>query len=59
MSVARTARRRRKQAKQGFTHLAKIGRPIYPGAIGAGVSVRREAAFRERQRRLAARKRKK
>ena len=56
MSVARTARRRRKQAKQGFTHLAKIGRPIYPGPIGAGVSARRELAYRARQKKIAARK---
>jgi hypothetical protein len=29
MSAARTARRRRKQFVQGFTHIAKLGRPIY------------------------------
>lgn len=59
MSVARTARRRRKQAAQGFNHLAKLGRPIFPRPVGAGVSARREQAFRERQKKLAARKRKK
>lgn len=59
MSVARTARRRRVQAKNGFKHIGKVGRPIYPGPLGAGISARREAAFRERQKKIAGRKRKK
>lgn len=58
MSVARTARRRRKQARQGFNHLAHIGRPIYPKPMTAEVSARREAAFRERQKRIKNRKKK-
>lgn len=29
MSMARTARRRRKQHMNGFTHIAKMGRPKY------------------------------
>lgn len=29
MCVASTAKRRRRQAKNGYNHLAKLGRPIY------------------------------
>jgi hypothetical protein len=59
MSVARTARRRRVQAANNFRHLAKLGRPIYPGKMTAETSARREAAYRERLKKLHARKRKK
>lgn len=59
MCVARTARRRRKQAANNFRHLAKLGRPVYPGKISSEASARREAAFRNRQKVVAARKRKK
>lgn len=43
MSVARTARRRRKQAVNGYKHLAKLRRPKYT-KMDAGKSARREAA---------------
>ena len=56
MSVARTARRRRKQAKMGFKHMAPLKRPHYPAGVDAATSARREFAFRERQKRIAARK---
>ena len=63
MSVARTARRRRKQAALGARGLEQVfGKrktPHYPGPIAAGISARREAAFRERQKKLAGRRAKK
>lgn len=58
MTVARTARRRRKQAANNFKHLGKIGRPIYPGKMTAEVSARREVAFRLRLKKLNSRKKK-
>lgn len=63
MSTARTARRRRKQAAMGQRGLAQVyGKrhaPKYPGRVSAETSARREAAFRERQKKIAGRKRKK
>lgn len=58
MSVARTARRRRKQAANNFHHLAKLGRPIYLGRISSETSVKREARFRANQKKLHGRKKK-
>jgi hypothetical protein len=58
MSVARTARRRRKQAANNFRHLAKLGRPIYPGRISAETSAKREANFRLNLKKLQSRKKK-
>ncbi len=58
MSAARTARRRRKQAKQGFTHMDPMKRPLYKAPADATTSARREAAFRERARKMAGRKKK-
>jgi len=62
MSVARTARRRRAQYAKGVKGLEQVfGRvacPHYPGRISAGVSARREAAYRERQKKLMGRKKK-
>lgn len=60
---ARTAARRRRQAVQNYNHLARIGRgnnnrPIYHKRSVATLT-QREAAFRERQKQLAARKGKK
>lgn len=56
MSTARTARRRRQQAKLGPPGLEQVyGKkacPHYPKPMAAGVSARREAAFRERQARI-------
>lgn len=63
MSVARTARRRRRQAKMGKRGLEQVyGKrhaPKYPAPMTAETSARREFAFRERQKRLVGRKRKK
>lgn len=63
MSVARTARRRRKQASLGLRGLEQVfGKrhaPKYKGGVSVETSARREAAFRERQRKLAGRKGKK
>jgi hypothetical protein len=56
---ARTARRRRVQMANNFRHLAKLGRPIYPGRVSAETSQRREMAYRERLKKIHARKRKK
>jgi hypothetical protein len=56
MSVARTARRRRKQAAQGFKHMDPMRRPHYKKPMTAEVSARREAAYRERQRKFKGRK---
>lgn len=62
MSVARTARRRRRQAALGVKGLEQVyGKkkaPHYPGKVEAGVSARREIAFREKQKRIALRKKK-
>ena len=59
MSVARTARRRRKQAANNFRHLAKLGRPIYPGRISSEASAQREARYRANLKKLQSRKKKK
>lgn len=62
MSVARTARRRRTQYSLGQKGLeqvfGKVKAPKYPGPLEAGTSARREAAFRERQKKIAGRKKK-
>lgn len=62
MSVARTARRRRKQAAMGKKGLEQVyGKrhaPRYPLPMTAEVSARREFAYRERQRKMAGRKKK-
>lgn len=55
MTVARTARRRRKQAAMGFRHLAKLGRPIYRKTSEDKLA-RREQEQRERLKMLNARK---
>lgn len=55
MCVARTARRRRKQARQGYKHLAKLGRPIY-SKPSPGKMSRRLANLIEKQKRIQARK---
>lgn len=57
---ARTARRRRIQAKNGYRHLAKIGRgnnnrPIFHVA-SLDKQQQREAAFRERRAAMQSRK---
>lgn len=52
MSVARTARRRRRQASQGFTHIARLSpnkgcsRPIYStrALVSVGEAIQREKA---------------
>ncbi len=41
-----------------FHDVGKIGRSVYPRALAEGVSARREAAFRERQKKTAGRKKK-
>ncbi len=48
MTVARTARRRRKHISQGYSHLAKMGRPVYRGT-SALKSERKLAVIKERQ----------
>jgi hypothetical protein len=58
MSTARTARRRRKQAANNFRHLAKLGRPVYPGRINSETSAKRETNFRARLKKLQNRKKK-
>lgn len=46
MCGAATAKRRRKQAANGYKHLAKIGRPKYPKAPGtAQARDKREKAW--------------
>jgi hypothetical protein len=59
MSVARTARRRRIQAANNFRHLAKLGRPVYPGRISLEASSKREARYRANLKKLQFRKKKK
>lgn len=49
MTVTATAKRRRKQACQGNTHLAKRGRPIYGNAGTAKSEKRAAAQTRKRQ----------
>jgi hypothetical protein len=63
MTVARTARRRRKQAVDHFRHMAKIGRgnnnrPIY-STHSSEYYKKHEAMLLERQKAMAARKGKK
>lgn len=55
MCVARTARRRRVQAKNGYNHLAKLGRPIY-SKPSASKQTKRLQKQLEKQRLMAARK---
>lgn len=55
MSAARTARRRRKQATQGFTHLDKMKRPHYRRKQLLNVA---DAIAMERRRAAAEQKRK-
>lgn len=55
MSVARTARRRRKQAAMGYRHMAPLDRPIYPGKR----SLEKSAAINARLKRTSAISRKK
>lgn len=51
MSQARCNARRRRQAKQGFTHIAKLGRPIYKKKDKAASAARQaEVIRRERER---------
>lgn len=45
MSVARTAARRRKQAKMGYKHLAKQDRPHYRRTPKAKAGARMKAAL--------------
>lgn len=60
MSVARTARRRRLQAIQGYRHMARLGhgnnnRPIYHKRSESKLQ-RKEAQLRERMKQMALRK---
>lgn len=55
MSVIATAKRRRRQAKNGYKHLAKLGRPIYK-KVSASKSARRLMKVIEKQKTIAARK---
>lgn len=55
MCVARTARRRRKQARNGYAHLAKLGRPIYSKPSPSKQSKRLQRTL-EKQRLISARK---
>lgn len=54
MSIA-AAKRRRRQAANGYRHLAKIGRPIYKKKSAAKMARRLRQAI-EKQRLIAARK---
>lgn len=54
MSIA-AAKRRRRQAKIGYTHLAKLGRPIYKKK-SASKAARQLRRVIEKQRTIAARK---
>lgn len=57
--VARTARRRRKQAANNYRHMSKMRRPHYPSRVTAEASIRREIRYREGQKKVAGRRRKK
>lgn len=62
MTVAATAKRRRRQAVQGYNHLAFIGRgnnnrPIYHKRSVSKLT-KREQLYRERLKQLQARKKK-
>lgn len=63
MSVARTARRRRRQAKLGKKGLAQVfgwlKAPSYPSPLTAEASAKREARYRQRQKTIAGRRAKK
>lgn len=57
---ASTAKRRRRQAVNGYRHLAKIGkgnnnRPVY-GKRSLSKLARKEAAYRAKQKQIAARR---
>lgn len=62
MSVARTARRRRRQASLGKKGLEQVfGKrhaPKYPGKIDSATSAAKEARFRENQKKIAGRRKK-
>lgn len=53
--VTATAKRRRKQAKMDYKHMAPMRRPKYP-RHSVEVYDRREAALRERRQTMQARK---
>lgn len=55
MTVARTAARRRKQAVQGYTHLARLGRPIY-GTLSKSKAEKRAAAQARKRQEMGQRK---
>jgi hypothetical protein len=54
------AKRRRRQAAIGFTHIARLGRPIYRRqgntSVADAINRERAAAMREANRRAGARK---
>lgn len=53
------AKRRRRQAAMGYTHIARLGRPIYkrrgPTSVADAIAREREAARREAARRTVKR----
>jgi hypothetical protein len=55
MSVIATAKRRRRQAKNGYKHLAKLGRPVYK-KVSASKALRRLMRVIEKQKMIAQRK---
>jgi hypothetical protein len=57
MCVARTARRKRKQAANGYRHLAPLRRPKF-SKVDAGKSRRRELAKVEKIKAMQQRKKK-
>lgn len=52
------AKRRRRQAKMGYTHIARLGRPIYRARAETSVqeAIAREQAFARRQAAMKANK---
>ncbi len=60
MSVARTARRRRKQAKMGYKGLEQVygkrAAPHYPSPLTSEASAKREARYRNKQKIMAGRR---
>ena len=52
MSQARTNARRRRQAVNGYTHLARLGRPVY-GKRSAEAAARRLRQVIETERRIS------
>lgn len=61
MTVAATAKRRRRQMRNGYRHLAKLGRPIYPPQKTRSVSdaIARERAKAEKAAKANQKKKKK